>query len=123
MRSGLKSSRQIYKIDTVYFRSGEYALDAPSKELLKTALKDRILEEALDDPAALFLVIVFADKSGAADLNKKLSKERANSGIDLVKKECRIPNLAYPLAIGSTEIVTPENKDINRAAELWLVLP
>jgi len=122
VREGLKSARRIFKIDTIHFDKGGDIILQPYKDHLKKALDEPALTDASNDPRAVYFVLGFADKSGAADTNKKLSLARANTVIELLKGDGVI-NLTYPVAIGSTEIVAPENKEKNRAAEVWLVLP
>lgn len=123
VREGLKAARRIFKVDTIYFEKGGAILDATAKKHLDQSLQDVALEEPLNDPRAVLFVLGFADKTGAADTNKKLSRERADAVINLIRKEFGILNLTYPVAIGPTELVSGANQQKNRAAEVWLVLP
>ena len=123
VREGLKSARRIFKVDTVYFEKGGASPVSRDKEHLAKALQNTALQEASNDPRAVFFVLGFADKTGNADTNKKLSRDRADAVINLLRKEGGVLNLTYPVAVGSTEIVSPANKEKNRAAEVWLVLP
>lgn len=122
VREGLAKARRIFKVHTVYFEKGGAKVSSSHIEELKRALTDDKLLSVMDDPTSVFFVLGFADRSGSADLNKKLSKDRADAVIDMLKKAGTL-NLTYPVAIGSTELVAPENQNKNRAAEVWLVLP
>lgn len=123
VREGLKSAKRIFKVHTVYFEKGGAITQDKDVDQLTKALEAQSLQDAMSDPRAVFFVLGFADKSGAADTNKKLSTSRADAVIGLLRDKCGVLNLTYPVAVGSTEIVAPENKEKNRAAEVWLVLP
>lgn len=123
VREGLKSAKRIFKVHTVYFEKGGAITQDKDVDQLTKALEAQPLQDAMSDPRAVFFVLGFADKSGAADTNKKLSTSRADAVIGLLRDKCGVLNLTYPVAVGSTEIVAPENKEKNRAAEVWLVLP
>lgn len=123
VRAGLQGARRIFKVDTIYFEKGGAKPLARDKEHLVKALQDAALQEASADPRAVFFVLGFADTTGNPDTNKKLSYDRATAVIDLLEGEAGVLNLIYPVAVGPTEIVSPENQQKNRAAEVWLVLP
>jgi outer membrane protein OmpA-like peptidoglycan-associated protein len=123
VRDGLKNARRIFKVHTVYFEKGGAVTQEKDVTDLTKSLEAPTLQEAMADPRSVFFVLGFADKSGAADTNKKLSVARADAIIALLRDKCGVLNFTYPVAVGSTEIVAPENKEKNRAAEVWLVLP
>lgn len=123
VRDGLKNARRIFKVHTVFFEKGGAVTQQKDITQLNKALEEQSLQEVMADPRSVFFVLGFADKSGAADTNKKLSIARADAVIALLRDECNVLNFTYPVAVGSTEIVAPENKEKNRAAEVWLVLP
>lgn len=122
VREGLESASKIFKVHTVYFEKGGAKPASTDKGALSASLEESSLADAMDDPRAVFFVLGFADKTGDAATNKRLSKERADTVINLLK-DAGVLNLTYPVAIGSTELVAPENQNKNRAAEVWLVLP
>jgi outer membrane protein OmpA-like peptidoglycan-associated protein len=123
VREGLKSARRIFKVHTVYFEKGGAITQEKDVTQLTKALEAQNLQEAMADPRSVFFVLGFADKTGAADTNKKLSVARADAVIGLLRDKCGVLNFTYPVAVGSTELVAPANKEKNRAAEVWLVLP
>jgi outer membrane protein OmpA-like peptidoglycan-associated protein len=123
VRDGLKNARRIFKVHTVFFEKGGAITQDKDVEELTKSLEASTLQEAMADPRSVFFVLGFADKSGAPDTNKKLSVSRADAVIALLRDKCGVLNFTYPVAVGSTEIVAPENKEKNRAAEVWLVLP
>jgi outer membrane protein OmpA-like peptidoglycan-associated protein len=122
VREGLQTARRIFKVHTVYFEKGGARPGSGDAAELAKALGEGALAEVMDDPRAVFFVLGFADRTGDAGTNKKLSKDRAEAVINLLKSAGAL-NLTYPVAIGSTELVSAENQHKNRAAEVWLVLP
>lgn len=122
VREGLMKARRIFKVHTVYFEKGGAKPGDQDVTELGKSLTAGALVEVMEDPRAVFFVLGFADRSGDAATNKKLSKDRADAVIDLLKTAGTL-NLTYPVAIGSSELVAPENANKNRAAEVWLVLP
>jgi outer membrane protein OmpA-like peptidoglycan-associated protein len=123
VRDGLKNARRIFKVHTVYFEKGGAITQEKDVAQVTKSLEAQNLQEAMADPRSVFFVLGFADKSGDADTNKKLSVARADAVIALLRDKCGVLNFTYPVAVGSTELVAPANKEKNRAAEVWLVLP
>ena len=123
VREGLKNARRIFKVHTVFFEKGGALTQPKDIEQLTKALEAQTLQDAMADPRSVFFVLGFADTTGAADTNKKISVARADAVIALLRDKCGVLNFTYPVAVGPTEIVAPENKEKNRAAEVWLVLP
>ncbi len=123
VREGLKGAQRIFKVDTVYFEKGGAKLLQRDMDRLAKALQTPALQEASSDPRAVFFVLGFADKTGDPTTNKKLSFSRADAVITALEDDLGVINLTYPVAVGPTEIVSPENQQKNRAAEVWLVLP
>ncbi|MFZ4764031.1 MAG: hypothetical protein ACOYMN_03680 [Roseimicrobium sp.] len=123
VREGLSNARRIFKVHTVFFEKGGAVTQAKDVQHLKSALETQSLQDVMADPRAVFFVLGFADKTGAPDTNKKLSIARADAIIGLLRDDCGVLNFTYPVAVGSTELVAPANKEKNRAAEVWLVLP
>jgi outer membrane protein OmpA-like peptidoglycan-associated protein len=123
VRDGLKNARRIFKVHTVYFEKGGAVTQDKDVAQVTKSLEAQSLQEAMADPRSVFFVLGFADKSGDAETNKKLSVARADAVIALLRDKCGVLNFTYPVAVGSTELVAPANKEKNRAAEVWLVLP
>jgi outer membrane protein OmpA-like peptidoglycan-associated protein len=123
VREGLKAARRIFKVHTVFFEKGGAVTQGKDVGELTKSLENQALQDAMNDPRSVFFVLGFADKTGTPETNKKLSTARADAVIGLLRDKCGVLNLTYPVAVGSTEIVAPENKEKNRAAEVWLVLP
>lgn len=123
VHEGLKMAHRIFKVYTVYFEKGGASPEAKDKEGLTKALQEKSLVDSMNDPRTLFFVLGFADKSGDAQVNKKLSGSRADAVVNVLKNDFGLLNLIYPVSIGSSELVSPGNQNKNRAAEVWMVLP
>ena len=123
VREGLKMAHRIFKVYTVYFEKGGASPEAKDKTALTNALQEKSLVDSMGDPRTLFFVLGFADKSGDPQVNKKLSGARADAVVNVLKNDCGLLNLIYPVSVGSSELVSPGNQNKNRAAEVWMVLP
>ena len=123
VREGLKNAHRIFKVYTVYFEKGGASPTPKDKDGLNGALQEKSLVDSMGDPRTVFFVLGFADKSGDAGTNKKLSTARADAIVNMLKNDCGLLNLTYPVAVGGTELVSPANQNKNRAAEVWMVLP
>jgi len=123
VRAGIRGASQIAKICTVYFGVGSSTLDKAEQSRLAEAMVGSEVKSLSGNPRAVFFTLGFADRSGAASLNKKLSMKRSQQVVDLLKDKHQTENLVYPVAIGSTELISEANQGKNRAVEVWLLLP
>ncbi len=122
VREGLSKARRIFKIHTIFFEKGGAVPNPEDSALLNSALAEGALQEAMEDPRSIFFILGFADKTGDPATNQKLSQARADTAIAMLKSNGVI-NLTYPVAVGGTELIAPENQNKNRATEVWLVVP
>lgn len=116
-------ARAMIKIMTIPFATGQRKITDKQGELLCQETQGEKIRKFIDDPTVIFVMVGFADKSGNPDLNLKLSRERADEVRDSLEKRCGIQNIMHSVGIGATELLDANNKDRNRAVEVWVVLP
>jgi OmpA-OmpF porin, OOP family len=107
----------------VNFASGSTALAADDKQKL-----DDFSKQALGIRGYMVQVQGFADSSGNAELNQKLSQERANRVVEYLTQSGSIPlrRLLMPLGYGTArpvgENTTAEGRAENRRVEVKLIV-
>ena|GEM_PF-228990 len=102
---------------TVYFRINSATLSAQDKQEL-----DKIAQEAQNEKGYVIEVAGFADKTGPAAFNQRLSEERADAVVRYLEEQDNIPihRILRPAGMGSTH---PEatNKESRRVEVRVLV--
>ena len=122
VRRALRLAQRVVRLGTFHFGPGGKALGAREQQRLRDALKKPEANSLVGDPEAACVVLGYADSTGDPEKNKEISKVRAMNTINLLK-QIGLSQVTYPVAIGGTEVISPTNKDKNRAVEVWFVLP
>ena len=90
--------------------------------LLKTfALPE--MRDKVSDPITILVVAGYADNGGRADLNLRISQERAENISRILKEQAKLPNAIQTIGMGGTELLDSKRPDQNRAVEVWAVVP
>jgi outer membrane protein OmpA-like peptidoglycan-associated protein len=121
VRMALRNSRRLARVATLHFATGATRIGAGEQARLKKALQSPEASDLMADPDVAVVCIGFADQTGDPQRNKEISKQRAMTVIDTLKKQ-GVRSTTYPVAIGGTEVISAGNKDKNRAVEIWFVL-
>lgn len=116
-------ARAMMKVITIPFATGQRKISDKQADLLCDAAQAEKVRKLVDDPTVVFVMVGFADKSGDAELNLKLSRERAEQVQESLQTKCKFENVMHSVGIGATELLDSTNKDRNRAVEVWAVLP
>jgi OmpA-OmpF porin, OOP family len=107
----------------VHFASGTSDISAPDQEALKT-----LAQNAVNLTGYLIQVKGFADSSGNAAMNQKLSMERAQNVIAFLLQNCNVPvrHIVAPGAMGEAAPVasneTAAGRAENRRVEVKVLL-
>jgi outer membrane protein OmpA-like peptidoglycan-associated protein len=98
---------------TVYFASGSKAISPKDK----TALKN-LSHDAVNLTGYIIQVKGYADSSGNAAMNQKLSMDRAQEIIAFLIQDCNVPvrHIVAPGAMGTAEAVASNETSQGRAA-------
>ena len=119
----LRMAKGIKLLSTVLFKTAKQAISTEEEASIKAALSDAVVSPLLGDPSVVFVVLGYASKTGASQINMKLSQERANSTMNYLQLGCQVKNAVYSLPMGASTLFGKNNLTDNQAAEIWIVLP
>jgi OOP family OmpA-OmpF porin len=96
----------------VHFASGNAKISAEDQQSLK-----KLAGNAVNLTGYLIQVKGFADSSGNAEMNQKLSMERAQNVIGYLLQDCNVPvrHVVAPGAMGETAAIAPNETKAGRA--------
>lgn len=119
----VERARQMGKVVSVPFRSGQSSLAAAEIESLRAALASESLKRLVDDPTVVFVVLGFADTKGDEKKNLAISEARAQSVVGTLRDRCGVANVLHAVGMGGSTLFDPSGNEKNRVAEIWAVLP
>ncbi len=120
-RSVVRKLSGLIKVMTVRFESGA-ELSSEYQLMLEATLLDPKVKAALANQESGFIVLGFADSSGTAADNKRLSKDRAEAVRKYLKDGAGITHKTYAFGLGVSTTLSDDPVK-NRAAEIWLAIP
>ncbi len=116
-------ARGMGKVMTIPFASGETKIGKQSADDLGAKLKVAAVQELIDNPTVVFVVLGFADTKGDPAQNLEISLERAESALEVLRDRYELLNVMHAVGMGSTELLGSGDLDKNRAVEIWAVVP
>lgn len=119
----VERARQMGRIMTIPFASGKTSFSPADVESLKAGLKSPQLQQLMQDPTCVFVVLGFADTKGDEKTNLRISQERAQSALNTLRDKCGIINVMHAVAMGGSNLFNEQGQEKNRVAEIWAVLP
>ncbi len=119
----VERARQMGRIVTIPFGKGSTALAAPDVEKLKEQIHSQQLQQLLQDPTCVFVILGFADPKGDEKTNLRISDERARNVLHALRDRCGVINLMHTVAMGGSTLLDAQGLEKNRAVEVWAVLP
>jgi outer membrane protein OmpA-like peptidoglycan-associated protein len=123
LSSKVETARYMQRVGVVYFPPGSTVLSKPSVDQLVALFKTPELAEKISDPTLVFIVAGYADMTGDARGNLKLSDERAQAVSNALAESAGVINLVRTVAMGGTDLLSSRRPDQNRAVEIWAVVP
>lgn len=121
--NAVERARKMGLVLTVPFDKGKTSVSAKDAQALKTALESPENMVLRNDPTSVFVVLGYADPKGDAKANLGYSQSRADSVVNVMKKEGGVINVVHPVAMGGSSLLDDKNLEKNRIAEVWVVLP
>ena len=81
------------------------------------------MRDKISDPTTILVVAGYADAGGRADLNLRVSRERAESVTRALKEQANLLNAMQTIGMGGTDLLDSNRREQNRAVEVWAVVP
>lgn len=119
----VERARGLAKVITVPFASGARSVAPASAAGIQKALALPQVEKFLGDPTVAFVVLGYADRKGDPQANQKISLDRAEEVVGVLKDRARVMNVIHAVGMGGSEMFDPKALDKNRVVEVWAVLP
>lgn len=116
-------ARGMGKVMTIPFASGETRIGKKSADELGAKLEVEAVQELIDNPTVVFVVLGYADTMGDPAKNLAISLERAESALEVLRDRYELLNVMHAVGMGSTELLGAGDLDKNRAVEIWAVVP
>jgi len=119
----VERARGLAKVITVPFASGARSVAPASAAGIQKALTLPQVEKFLSDPTVAFVVLGYADRKGDPQANQKISLDRAEEVVSVLKDRARVMNVIHAVGMGGSEMFDSKALDKNRVVEVWAVLP
>jgi outer membrane protein OmpA-like peptidoglycan-associated protein len=119
----VERARRMGKIISIPFGSGRTTLAPADIEALRRETQEPELQQLVQDPTAVFVILGFADTKGDEKVNIRISQERADAVLKALRERCGIINVMHGVAMGGSTLFDSTGAEKNRIAEVWAVLP
>ena len=116
-------ARSLERLTVIPFEMGQTTLHRAAADELVKAFQRPEMRDKLSDPTTILVVAGYADTGGRADLNLRVSQERAESVSRILREQAKLLNATQTIGMGGTELLDSERPDQNRAVEVWAVVP
>ncbi len=121
--SYVEHAQSLQRLLTVSFPRGRTR--ALEKEVARVgkASKQAAFTRMAQNPAAVFVVLGYADERGEEKKNIQISTDRASSVQEILRKHCGVQNVIQTVPMGSPKLFDPKDPAENRVAEVWAMVP
>jgi outer membrane protein OmpA-like peptidoglycan-associated protein len=119
----VEHAQNLQRLLTVSFETGRTRLSEKESARLVKESKQTAFAGIARDPAAIFIVLGYADQRGDEKKNLQISTTRATSVMELLRKQCGVHNVIQTVPMGSPLLFDPKKADENRVAEIWALVP
>jgi len=121
--SQVERARTLMKIITIPFESGSTSLTSEQAQQLCREVGKPEIQRLVNNPTVVFVLLGFADTAGDPAKNLQISRQRAEGAQRALRENCGLANITHPVGMGGSEMFGIENRDKNRVAEVWAVVP
>lgn len=121
--SSVDRARGMGAVLIVPYGDGRKTLSPNEGQILVNALQSPGIKKLTEDPTLVFVVLGYTDKKGDSKAQEKISIDRAENVVALMREKGGVSNVMYPVGMGSAEILNKENVPSNRLVEVWAVFP
>jgi outer membrane protein OmpA-like peptidoglycan-associated protein len=119
----MNKARSMERLTVIPFDRGQITLRRAAAEELVEAFDRPEMRDKLSDPTTILVVAGYADTGGRADLNLRVSQERAENVSRILREQAKLLNATQTIGMGGTELLDSKRPDQNRAVEVWAVVP
>jgi outer membrane protein OmpA-like peptidoglycan-associated protein len=119
----LHKARSMVRLTVIPFESGQANLRRAAINELVNAFGKPEMRDKISDPTTILVVAGYADAGGRADLNLRVSRERAESVTRALKEQANLLNAMQTIGMGGTDLLDSNRREQNRAVEVWAVVP
>lgn len=119
----VERARRMGRLAAIPFASGKSSIGANETEALKREMQSEQIQQLVQDPTAVFVVLGYADTKGDEKQNLEISERRAKSVLDALRNRCGIVNIIHAVGMGGSALFDEQKTEKNRVAEIWAVLP
>jgi outer membrane protein OmpA-like peptidoglycan-associated protein len=119
----VEHAQNLQRLLTVAFETGRTRVSERETARVAKMSKQKSFAGMAQNPAAIFVVLGYADARGEEKRNVQISTDRASSVMDLLRKHCGVQNVIQTVPMGSPKLFNPKDPAENRVAEVWAVLP
>jgi outer membrane protein OmpA-like peptidoglycan-associated protein len=119
----VEHAQKLQRLLTVSFETGRTKVSEKETARVVKVSKQMPFAGVIHDPAAIFVVLGYADQRGEEKKNVQISTVRATSVMELLRKHCGVQNVIQTVPMGSPELFNPKDPAENRVAEIWTIQP
>jgi len=119
----VERARQMGRVVIIPFGSGKSSLSSVEIDGLKKAVATPNIQELMQDPTVVFVVLGYADTKGDEKKNLAISEVRAQAVMNAMRDQCGVANVMHSVGMGGSTLFDPSGTEKNRVAEIWAVLP
>jgi serine/threonine protein kinase len=119
----MHKARSMERLTVIPFDASQGTLRRAAVDELLKAFSTAEMRDKLSDPTTILVVAGYADTGGRADLNLRISQERAENVSRILKEQAKLPNAMQTIGMGGTLLLDNKRPNQNRAVEVWAVVP
>ena len=119
----MNKARSMERLALIPFENGRSTLRRAAVDELVKVFDTPEMRDKLSDPTIVLVVAGYADAGGRADLNLRISRTRAENVSRILKEQVKLLNAMQTIGMGGTELLDSKRPDLNRAVEVWAVVP
>ena len=116
-------ARNMGCIFIIPFQAGQRMIGDRESEILVSGFKSAAIQQLMQDPTVVFVVLGYADKQGDAQTNEKVSTDRAQNVLAVMKDRCGVQNVTYGVGMGGSDLFDGKSAAKNRLVEIWAAFP
>jgi serine/threonine protein kinase len=121
--SKMNKARSMERLAVIPFDSGQSTLRRATVDEVVKTFDTPEMHDKLSDPTIVLVVAGYADSGGRPDHNLRISQARAENVGRILKEQVKLLNAMQTIGMGGTELLDSKRPDLNRAVEVWAVVP